>query len=675
MMYARLAVNGIRKNRKTYVPYFCTCTIMVMIFYIVSCLSQDSVIRQMRGGEMLQMLLNFGTVVVGIFSLIFLFYTNSFLIRRRKREFGLYNILGMGKINIARILIWETLLLWMSALVLGLGLGILFSKLCQLLATAMLGGQVSYHFTVQPNAIVMTFSVFAPIFLLILLNALRQISVSKPVELLHSSAVGEKAPKANFILAILGAAILAAAYYLAVTIQDPVEALAWFFIAVILVIIATYMLFIAGSVAICKLLQWCKGYYYKTNHFISVSSMLYRMKRNGAGLASICILCTMVLVTVSTTVCLYIGTESSLRLRYPRNITIDMQSQENTQNVQNIVHETLSDKGAAPENEISYRYLGFSGKLEGDGAITLDRAKFVGDNIVFSELRSIYFIPVEDYNKLMGTSYALEEGEVLLSVSDNRFPYDKLQIGDYCTYNITNRVDFVRTGDDVSTIVSTLYVIVPTVEELLGLQQYQAGFYEENASELSYYLGFDLDCDDKEQIEIYQAIDQRLEALEGEDEISFRVESIANERADYIGLNGGLFFLGILLGFTFLLGAVLIMYYKQITEGYEDQDRFEILQKVGMTRGEIRRSINSQVLTVFFLPLIAAGIHVCFAFHMVSLLMRMLGLVDVKLFGYVIAGCFGLFAVFYVAMYMATSRSYFGIVSGRERRRRHGVSG
>ncbi len=236
-------------------------------------------------------------------------------------------------------------------------------------------------------------------------------------------------------------------------------------------------------------------------------------------------------------------------------------------------------------------------------------------------------------------------------------------------------MDFVRTGDDVSTIVSTLYVIVPTVEELLGLQQYQAGFYEENASELSYYLGFDLDCDDKEQIEIYQAIDQRLEALEGEDEISFRVESIANERADYIGLNGGLFFLGILLGFTFLLGAVLIMYYKQITEGYEDQDRFEILQKVGMTRGEIRKSINSQVLTVFFLPLIAAGIHVCFAFHMVSLLMRMLGLVDVKLFGYVIAGCFGLFAVFYVAMYMATSRSYFGIVSGRERRRRHGVSG
>ncbi len=285
MMYARLAVNGIRKNRKTYVPYFCTCTIMVMIFYIVSCLSQDPVIRQMRGGEMLQMLLNFGTVVVGIFSLIFLFYTNSFLIRRRKREFGLYNILGM--------------LLWVSALVLGLGLGILFSKLCQLLATAMLGGQVSYHFTVQPNAIVMTFSVFAPIFLLILLNALRQISVSKPVELLHSSAVGEKAPKANFILAILGAAILAVAYYLAVTIQDPVEALAWFFVAVILVIIATYMLFIAGSVAICKLLQWCKGYYYKTNHFISVSSMLYRMKRNGAGLASICILCTMVLVTVS----------------------------------------------------------------------------------------------------------------------------------------------------------------------------------------------------------------------------------------------------------------------------------------------------------------------------------------------------------------------------------------
>lgn len=674
MMYARLALNGIRKNGKTYVPYFCTCTIMVMIFYIVNSLSKDPVIQEIRGGEMLQMLLSFGTVVVSIFSLIFLFYTNSFLIRRRKREFGLYNILGMGKINIARILIWETVLLWVSALILGLGLGILLSKLCQLLATAMLGGQVSYHFTVQPAAIVSTLCIFTPIFLLILLNALRQISVSKPVELLHSSAVGEKAPKANFVLAILGAAILGVAYYLAVTIQNPVEALGWFFIAVILVIIATYMLFIAGSVAICKLLQWCKGYYYKTNHFISVSSMLYRMKRNGAGLASICILCTMVLVTVSTTACLYIGSESGLRQRYPRNITIDMESQDNMQEVQNIVHEVLSDKDVAPENEIAYRYLGFAGKLEGDGSITLDRAKFVGDNIIFSELRSIYFIPVSDYNKLMGTNYALGEGEALLSVSDNSFPYDKLQIGDYCTYNITERVDFVRTGDDVSTIVSTLYIIVPTAEELPGLQQYQAGFYEENASELSYYLGFDLDCDDKEQVEIYRTIDQRLEALEG-DEISFRVESIANERADYIGMNGGLFFLGILLGFTFLLGAVLIMYYKQITEGYEDQDRFEILQKVGMTRSEIRKSINSQVLTVFFLPLIAAGIHVCFAFHMVSLLMRMMGLVDIKLFGYVIAACFGLFAVFYVAMYMATSRSYFGIVSGRERRMRRGVSG
>lgn len=280
-------------------------------------------VKSMPGGDEMQAILSEGCIVVAVFSLIFLFYTNSFLMRRRKKEFGLYNILGMGKINLARILFWECLIIAVIALVVGMISGILFSKIGELLMIRILGGEADFSFYISPNTILQTVCIFGVIFLLILLNALRQIHLSNPLELLRSEAVGEKKPKANWVIAVLGIILLAGAYYLAVTIKEPVEALMWFFVAVIMVIVATYMIFISGSVALCKLLQKNKRYYYKTNHFISVSSMAYRMKRNGAGLASICILSTMVLVMIMSTASLYIGTEDSLRSRYPRNIVTE----------------------------------------------------------------------------------------------------------------------------------------------------------------------------------------------------------------------------------------------------------------------------------------------------------------------------------------------------------------
>lgn len=325
-LYPKLALLGIRKNRKTYGPYILTCIGMVMMFYIISFLSTNPAVSEMRGGDMLQSMLGLGCGVIGVFSLVLLFYTNSFLIRRRKREFGLYNILGMGKRNISRILIWETLFIAIGSIVFGLFCGILFSKVAELCIAWFLDTNVSFGFTISGNAVSTTLWLFLIIFLFILFHSLHQVHVSNPVELLRSEAVGEKPPKANWFLAAVGIVLLGGAYYLAVSIEDPVSAIIWFFVAVLMVIGATYLLFIAGSVTFCRLLQKKKKYYYKTNHFISISSMLYRMKRNGAGLASICILSTMVLVMISSTACLYIGSEDSLRSRYPRNIVVDTYS-------------------------------------------------------------------------------------------------------------------------------------------------------------------------------------------------------------------------------------------------------------------------------------------------------------------------------------------------------------
>lgn len=324
--YPKLAMTGIARNRKTYIPYILTCTGMIMMFYIVSFLSRSDTVAAMLGGDTMQGILSLGSGVIFIFALIFLFYTNSFLIRRRKKEFGLYNILGMGKRNLAGILVWESVIIAALSYLGGLFCGILFSKLAELVMTRLLHGSVSLGFSVDWSAILRTLGLFAIIHCLILLNALRQIHVSNPVELLRSEAVGEKPPKSNWLLALLGVLILGGAYYLALTIEDPVAALVTFFLAVVMVIVATYLLFIAGSVVLCRLLQKSKRYYYKTNHFVSVSSMVYRMKRNGAGLASICILSTMVLVMISSTMCLYIGTEDTLRAQYPRNIIVETDS-------------------------------------------------------------------------------------------------------------------------------------------------------------------------------------------------------------------------------------------------------------------------------------------------------------------------------------------------------------
>lgn len=675
-IYRTLAWTGIKNNRKLYQPYILTCMGTVMMCYIISFLSTSPTFFAIKGGETVQSFLQMGVGVMEVFSLIFLFYTNSFLIRRRKKEFGLLNILGLGKWHLAKVMFVETLMTAGLTLFGGLFFGILFSKLAELFMIKVLGGTAAYGLSVEIYSVGRTALLFLGIFFLIFLNTLRQIHLTNPIELLHSDQAGEKPPKSNWPAAVLGAVLLAAAYYLAVTIQDPVSAITVFFLAVVMVVLATYLLFISGSVTFCRILQKNRKYYYKTNHFVSVSSMIYRMRRNGAGLASICILCTMVLVMVSSTICLYAGAEDSLRTRYPRNINLDVMMNEReffgndiTEQTKEAIHAVLEENETEPEAVLEYRTAAFGGLIRGD-RIEMD-FEAVNTAESLADIWQIFLVPVSDYNRMMGKQETLSPGEAIVyTTKQMTYEEDTVQIGNSETLKIVGRADsFVDNNVDSMQIFPTMYLFVPNLEDVLEpLNSFFTGNDESNLVSLHWYYGFDLPCEEKVQIKIQDQITEKIDELKtGMDETSYffvNLEGVAKERADFYGIYAGLFFLGIFLGIVFIFAAVLIIYYKQVSEGYEDQSRFEIMQKVGMTKKEIRKSINSQILTVFFLPLIMAGIHLGFAFPLIRKLLLLFGMRNMSLMIITTIACYLVFALFYMLVYRITSGSYFSIVSG-----------
>ena len=677
--YIRLAKDGIMKNRKLYFPYILTCICMIMMFYIIYYLGFSADFTSVRGGDMLQSFLMLGVFVIAIFSLIFLYYTNSFLIRRRKKEFGLYNILGMGKRNLVKILVWENILTATLSVVSGLLLGIVFSKLAELAALRILGGKTGFAIRVEPKPVIVTAVLFIGIFLLIMLRMIFYIFRLRPVEMLKSENVGEKPPKANWILALIGVVLLAGAYYLAVAVIDPLSAMLMFFIAVVMVIIATYLLFISGSVALCKLLQKNKKYYYKTKHFVSLSSMIYRMKRNGAGLASICILSTMVLVTLSSTVCLYAQTEDGIQKRYPHDITMELTSDDysETEPYKEIVSEVLSEYGEEAENVEDFHLYSAAGFQYGD-ELRLSMADYsetgTGD---IESIRSIYMIDLEAYNRLTGENREMTDDEFLLYPFKADYDYDTISIAGGGTWNVEllEQQPF-PVGAAQANAEGSYFIVAKDLSVIQQIEEYRNSLAQEDDSLIATYIeesyGFDLACDDEKQTEIYNTILERIGALtsqeNGVEYPHYFIDSKAGGRIDYIAINGGLFFLGVLLGAVFLFGTVLIMYYKQISEGYEDQNRFDILMKVGMTRKEVKQSINSQVLTVFFLPLVTAGIHLAFAYPLISKILLLMSATEEKILIIVTICCYLVFALFYVIVYMITSKGYYTIVSGKEKR-------
>lgn len=662
-IYPQLAINSIRKNKRLYTPYILTCSGMIMMFYIMAFLANGKVIENMAGANFIYMVLNLGCIVIGVFSLIFLFYTNSFLIRRRKKEFGLYNILGMGKPNLAIVLIFESLTIAVISLVIGLFFGILFSKFAELVMVNILKHEANFSFTIEWAAVKMTIALFAVIFLLLLINTLCQIRLSEPIEMLRSENAGEKPPNSNILLAVLGVVILTGAYYIAVTIKEPIAAIMLFFVAVVMVIVATYMLFIAGSVSLCKALQKNKNYYYKTNHFVSTSSMIYRMKRNGAGLASICILCTMVLVMLSSTICLYAGAEDSINSSYPRDIIIETVSQEmkDIENIQPIVEknaiQAANTAKQKPQNILSYccaQYI-----------VKVDNNKINSHND-YSDCEILFAISTDNYNRITGNQESLTDDEVMIYRSKNKkFKESEIIIENADTYKVKKVLpEFITNNIDGMNVMPSIYIVVNDIDKFIKPVENLADVKGDRAVTFRQYYGYNLECEEDEQIEIYNQISSNIKTaiVDNENFGTSRCHSRASERADFYDLFGSLFFLGILLGIVFIFAAVLIIYYKQISEGYEDQSRFEIMQKVGMNKKEIRKSINSQVLTVFFLPLAMSAVHLGFAFPMIYKMLILFGITDLKFLILITLACFAVFALFYILVYKITSRAYYSIV-------------
>lgn len=669
--YPKLAVMGILKNRRLYVPYILTCIGMVIMQYIITFLSLSPIIGSMEKGENVQSILSLGVWVIAVFAAIFLFYTNSFLIRRRKKEFGLYNILGMGKRNIGHILFWESVIEAVVSLIIGLGVGIALSKIAELGLINMIDGNISYNLSICVPAVTFTATLFAGIFVLILINNLFHIRLSNPMALLKSESAGEKPPKANWVFGIAGAVVLAAAYYIAVSIKNPLSALTWFFIAVIMVIAATYMLFVSGSVVFCRILQKNKKYYYKSNHFVSVSSMAFRMKRNGAGLASICILGTMVLVMIASSACLYIGKEDSLRTAYPRDMISDFQAEnaekmndELISGIKTVINNVLGEKNLEAQDIIEYKNAQLCGLIR-NGVLETDWNENGENPLMYEELYYVYLIPLSYYNNIMGTNIKLEQNGALIYMPRGTYPFDKLTVKDSVTINVKGVLgDFPVMGEAMTYTVPTLFAVIPDFDETVrALEEKLNTNGGRDLIQTHWYYAFNMDAPDEIQIEMFdrlwQAFRDNLPVACG-----YSLMSLAANRADFYGTFGSLFFLGIILSIVFIFAAVLIIYYKQISEGYEDMARFEIMQKVGMTKKDIRKSINSQMLTVFLLPLVIAGVHLAFAFPMICKLITLFNVINTNLLILTTLVSFFVFALFYTLVYRITSNAYYNIVSG-----------
>ncbi len=658
MFYAKLAVSNIKKNGKFYFPYILTSIGTVMMFYIMCFIFTNDGISKMTGSLYISTIMIFGTVIIGIFASIFLFYTNSFLIKRRKKEFGLFNILGMDKRNLSRVLGIENLIVAATGLIAGLLCGILFSRLMIMILAKLLKFNISFGFQISIYAVAITFIVFIAIFILIYINTLRQLHFSKPIELLYGSNVGEREPKTKWVLALLGAICLLTGYYIAITTNSPLAAIGNFFIAVLLVIIGTYLLFIAGSIALLKILRRNKNYYYKTNHFTTISGMLYRMKQNAVGLANICILSTMVLVMISTTVCMYLGLDDALRNLYPRNIEVTAQSisVKDSNYLNQIIDKTISESKNSNINTVKLRYLNFMVSQKENNLSFVSNGVYLNNDAV-----AVLFIPLDEYNRINSTALSLEENELIVFCK-------KTTIGDNVTFAGKNYKTIKLTDDTgmakyTSIKFSDNYFAFVAPSEKVIMNIYNSIALDKAANtDLSYYYGFDTDTNSASQLELYNKINSALDNSKNINSDQIYAGCAESIREEFLTIYGGLFFLGIFLGILFMMATVLIIYYKQVSEGYDDKQRFEIMQKVGMSRGEVKNTVKTQVLTVFFLPLIAAVIHIAAAFKMITKLLAALNLTNIALFAWCVLGTVVAFSLIYALVYSLTARAYYKIV-------------
>lgn len=656
-LYMRLAGQNIKKHRRSYIPYMLTGILTAAVYYILHSLANNPSI-----GEVTSAMLGLGVNVVMIFAAIFLFYTNSFLMKQRKKEFGLYNVLGMNKGHIARVIGLETLLTAIVILAGGIGAGMLLDKLMYLLVARLIGFEVSLDFYISTGSIVQTLILFGVISFVIYLSNVVRVWRAKPIELLQGGNVGEREPKTKIIMAILGVLCLGGGYALSIISSNEAGlAIVSFFAAVILVIIGTYLLFTAGSIAVLKLLRKNKSYYYKTQHFISVSGMLYRMKQNAVGLANICILSTMVLVIISSTTSLWFGANELVNNRYPKDVMLYLNGTQAPEGFEDFIQSGLEK---TPESELeTYRYAAFTAKYEAGKQISISEDQGV-DSLLIGDMLEVAVIPLSDYNRITGEDITLAENEAMAFLNSGSFSGDTVELYGKTYSAVKVPKTFPIRGVVAANILDAGLIVVPDFEDTIARA---ASEQDEDSARIGrkvYCISLG-DMDEEEQTAFFDMFSDNLWewVKTNEAEMSWSVESRVYNTRDMYGLYGSFLFMGVSLGLLFTMAAVLIIYYKQISEGLDDKERFSIMRKVGLNQSEVKRSIHSQILTVFFLPLVTAGIHIVFAFPIISCILRAMMLQQVTTFILCTAVTFVVFAVFYAIVYALTAKIYYRIVS------------
>ena len=673
-LYPRLAAQSLKLNRRFFVPYILSLMGNVAAFYIMSALVNDPGVQDMTPGRTngyyyVQMMMSMGMFVAFVFSVIFVFYINGFLMKQRKRELGLYNILGMGKNHIAALMLLEGLYVGVIGIAGGLAVGMLLHKLVTLLLYRALDFGVPLGFYISWKGLTETAILFAGLIAATVLVNLVKIQVSRPIELLRGGNVGEREPKTRWLMTLLGILTLGGGYFIAVRTSSGVEAIAFYFVAVFLVIIGTYCLFTAVSVFVLKALRRNKKFYYRTGPFISVSGMLYRMKQNAVGLANICILCTMVMVMISGTLSLWLGTEDISRRLYPSDLQIhvayhlDEEDPFNAPAMLTDAENYINSEGVTVTGERTMATVRFGVGLDADGVFhTNTRA----DEIV--SIYSVDVLTASAYTDLTGETVNLQSDEVMVygtGLSTLEFRWDNRDDGEEKhPATVFQVVRNLRESPWFSPQISNQMCLIVADESVLTeIYQAQLAAYGEEASLLDWYAYLDLDCSDEECQRLTEDYWEGNKTDYGAGRWEYMSWTASGQgRSELYGLAGGFLFLGLFLGFIFLMATVLIIYYKQISEGYEDKRRFEIMQKVGLSREEVRTAIRSQVLMVFFLPIVVAAIHIAFDFNMVEKLLTLFYLHDTALTALCTLGTLLVFFLVYGVVYLLTARTYYKIV-------------
>lgn len=645
--YPRLACLSIQKNKQYYFPYILAGILMCSMTYIMNFLNASAIVSSMTGGTTMQTMFGFGMIVVSVFSAFFLFYANSFLVKIREKELGLYAILGMNRGNIIRLVLIESLLVMCSVIAGGLLLGVVLSKLVELVLFTLCHAEVSTGFYFNFDLIANVAVWFVGIYTILFVYSAIRIQAKSALHLMHSTSYGEKAPKANMVFALIGVVILSVAYYMAVTIESPLKALQTFFIAVLLVIVATYILFTVGSVALCKVLEKNKNYYYNPNHFVSVGTMRFRMKRNGAGLASICILITMVMVVASVSFSAYTGIQDSVNRGYPKDVLLEVGTYKDVEQLRDLFQQFVQENNAhmVDGNYVHYRETIF-------GSFT--KKGYVSSNDFTMDRFTV--IDLNTYNQLTNQNESLHDDECLL-VSKSNVDYQTFQLDQNQPLKVK---EIIKESliPDANTVTDTSATLV--VKDMNALT------YQEGTQDTLSYLA---NVEDGYTID-KEALSQKIDFLMKNSEVANTLDfsymysvQIKQEALEaYYTLFGGIIVLGGLLSVVFLASAVLIIYYKQIVEGLEDAERFRVLRKVGMEDAQIKKTINAQILLVFFMPLALAGLHLTCAYPMISKLMVLFTITDMTLIKVVTCITFVMIGVFYGIVYKLTSHTYYKII-------------